>query len=191
MLIEARSEMNSRRKSSVVKKTHIKSLRYSVEYDAFFSNAADEKGQLFCAVLLVDGKQIASYQRSVNIEDEVRLSPKLAESRLQGELRIATKYLFKMLMNYFLDEVEQHAPPAKLYAQHVKPGRPSIWNKKNLAEDIRAVLNTIPRKKDQTLARVAKELKVMNPKHAPESGESLRKLIDRLGLDWKALKAEY
>jgi hypothetical protein len=190
MQLDVNDKTNVHREAMLANQTQIKGFRYTVEYDAFFSDAVDGDGQIFCVVLHVDGKHIASYKHFVNIEKEAKLPPKLAESRLQGELRIATKYISKMLTNYFLEEADRHAPAAKLYAEHGKRGRPSGWNKENLANAIRAALTTLPRPKQRTLANVATILKDAYGKQAPESGESLRKMIERVGLDWKALKAE-
>ena len=190
MQIEVNDETNTDLETALANRTHIKGFRHVVEYDAFFSNATNGDGQIFCVVLRVDGEHIASYKRSVNIKEEAKMPPKLAEGRLQGELRIATKYISKMLTNYFLEEADRHAPAVKLYSEHGKRGRPSGWNKDNLASALRAALITLARPKERTLANVAVILKDTYGKEAPESGESLRKLIDRIGLDWKSLKAE-
>jgi hypothetical protein len=174
--------------------TPITSFTHTVDYAAELTDVHDQEGlrQVFRVVLRVDGREVASYVRSVSIEKEKDLPEKLATSRFEGELCIANKYLSKQLNNYFQEELEKHAPVVDLYTEHSKRrrkrGRPSAWTKDTLTEAIVSALCNLPRPKDRTQEQVAELLKVSHGKQAPASGEALHELLDRLGMDWKALK---
>jgi len=190
MQIKLRDDESDHLHATPTNRTRIKGFRRTVEFEAFFYDAPDGNGQFFCMELLIDGTNIATYRQSVTIEKEAKLLPRLAESRVQGELRIATKYLSKVLMNYFLDETEKLAPAVRLESVRPPLGRPTGWNKDNLTHAVRTALKALPSPKDRTLQKVAEKIKVTHDKKAPGTGDALRKLIDRIGLDWKSLKKE-
>ncbi len=68
------------------------------------------------------------------------------------------------------------------------PGQQSQWTAEKLARAVLDILSTIPEVENRTYDNVAVVLKERFPDEAPESGSSLRKLVKRLGLNWKELK---
>lgn len=68
-------------------------------------------------------------------------------------------------------------------------GRPPMWTAPELAQAIATALDGLDDLK-QTYAGVATKLKEVHPERAPKSGESLRKTVKDLGIDWKRLKKE-
>jgi gas vesicle protein len=70
-----------------------------------------------------------------------------------------------------------------------RPGRQSQWDRLELMEAMKAVLNLLP-EQDRTIANAATRLKETHPDKAPESSEALRKVMKRQGISWKGLKKE-
>ncbi len=80
---------------------------------------------------------------------------------------------------------------ATLFKRSMKaggPGQQSQWTAEKLARAVLDILSTIPEVENRTYSNVAAALKERFPDEAPESGSSLRKLVKRLGLNWKELK---
>jgi hypothetical protein len=72
-------------------------------------------------------------------------------------------------------------------------GQPSKWSKLKLYHAVSTALRAIPDtniKDSVLLESVAEKIKVAYPDIAPKSGESLRKLMERLEVDWRQLKLE-
>jgi hypothetical protein len=67
-------------------------------------------------------------------------------------------------------------------------GQPSHWKKSELATAIMAAFDLLPTPGDKTYENVSKFLKEWYGEKAPESGESLRKMVARFKLSWKQLK---
>lgn len=70
------------------------------------------------------------------------------------------------------------------------PGQHSQWTKDELERVVRGVLAILPTPRSRTYDKVTKILKGLYGDRAPESGEALRKMLDRFGLDWKKLKPD-
>jgi hypothetical protein len=71
-----------------------------------------------------------------------------------------------------------------------RPGTRSKWTAITLSRAVREALSEIDQPSRHTLAGVAAKLKRAHGDKAPKTAEALRKLMDRLGVDWKTLKAE-
>jgi hypothetical protein len=81
-----------------------------------------------------------------------------------------------------------HATLFKRSMKAAGPGQQSQWTAEKLARAVLDILSTIPEVENRTYSNVAAALKERFPDEAPESGSSLRKLVKRLGLNWKELK---
>lgn len=77
---------------------------------------------------------------------------------------------------------------AKKYMSTPGPGQHSQWTKDELERVVRGAIALLPNTRDRTYSRVAQILKDFYGDKAPKSGEALRKLLNRFGLDWKKLK---
>ena len=71
-----------------------------------------------------------------------------------------------------------------------RPGTRSKWTAITLSREVRAALAELRLSRLHTLESVAEVLKKKHPDKAPKSGEALRKLLARLKVDWRRLKAE-
>jgi hypothetical protein len=71
----------------------------------------------------------------------------------------------------------------------MEAGRPASWTAPELSEALRIVMETLP-ETQRTYAGVAKKIGEIYPGRAPKSGESLRKTVVLLGIDWKKIKRE-
>ncbi len=70
-----------------------------------------------------------------------------------------------------------------------RPGRQSQWDRLELMEAMKAVLNLLP-EQGHTIANAAARLKETHPDKAPESGDALRMIMRRQGISWRDLKKE-
>jgi hypothetical protein len=68
-------------------------------------------------------------------------------------------------------------------------GRLSQWSKADLEPIIRRTLELLPKPR-RTYENAVSILKGIYGDNAPETGEALRKALERVGIDWKALKAD-
>ncbi len=68
-------------------------------------------------------------------------------------------------------------------------GKRSEWTELTLSIALRRAIASLTPNEPKTLDKVANKLKKLYPMEAPKNGESLRKLIDRLGVDWKSIKS--
>ena len=66
-------------------------------------------------------------------------------------------------------------------------GPQAQWSNRALSRAVAQALRTL-RKNEQTYANVTRILKEKYPDKAPETPEALRKMLDRLGINWKSLK---
>jgi hypothetical protein len=91
------------------------------------------------------------------------------------------------------DIVEQHASKTEAHLREILKlqgmGNFSAWTRIDLLRAVRASLAKIP-KSERNYDAVTARLKEWFPDTAPASGESLRQLLRRHKIDWKALKAE-
>jgi hypothetical protein len=71
----------------------------------------------------------------------------------------------------------------------VDAGRPAKWTAPELAHAITEAMRGL-RKELRTYAEVAKKLQEAHPGRAPKNGESLRKTVDSLEIDWKRIKRD-
>jgi hypothetical protein len=71
----------------------------------------------------------------------------------------------------------------------INKGRLSQWSKDDLEPIIRRTLELLPKPR-RTYDNVLSILKGIYGDDAPETGEALRKALERIGIDWKALKAD-
>ncbi len=67
-------------------------------------------------------------------------------------------------------------------------GPQAQWSNRALWRAVAQALKTL-QKNEQTYANVTRILKEKYPDKAPETPEALRKMLDRLGIDWKSLKS--
>jgi hypothetical protein len=67
------------------------------------------------------------------------------------------------------------------------PGRPPQWKPTELAGAISQIMVAL-RPDCRTYGNVAEKLMKLYPGKAPKTGESLRKMVKLLGVDWKQLK---
>lgn len=79
------------------------------------------------------------------------------------------------------------AERTRLLLEAPELGRYSQWDRLSLERAIRGVLRRLPRAR-WTIKNVAGEIQRVYGERAPASAEGLRKLINRIGLDWKELK---
>ncbi len=70
-----------------------------------------------------------------------------------------------------------------------RPGRQSQWDRLELMEAMKVVLNLLP-EQERTIAKAAARLMESYPGKAPESSDALRKIMKRQGISWKGLKKE-
>jgi hypothetical protein len=70
-----------------------------------------------------------------------------------------------------------------------RPGRQSQWDRLELMEAMKVVLNLLP-EQERTIANAAARLMESYPGKAPESSDALRKIMKRQGISWKGLKKE-
>jgi len=83
--------------------------------------------------------------------------------------------------------VERTAERLKRAFQITTKGKPSEWTPLELTRAIRGIMRGLPKSR-RTYDTVAKKMQTVYGDKAPASGEALRKLVDRLELDWRSLK---
>jgi hypothetical protein len=71
----------------------------------------------------------------------------------------------------------------------MKQGRAPMWSAAQLSEAIIGAMVTLPAGMKITYDSVIEAIREHHPDRAPHSGESLRKMVKDLQLEWKALKA--
>jgi hypothetical protein len=69
----------------------------------------------------------------------------------------------------------------------IEAGRPSKWATQDLSQAILDAMLTL-KAGQRTYDRVAKKLQETHPDRAPKNGESLRKTVCHLSIDWMTIK---
>jgi hypothetical protein len=86
------------------------------------------------------------------------------------------------------DHIERTTERLKRIFQITTKGKPSGWTALELTRAITGIGRTMPNSQ-RTYNAIAKRMRIIYGEKAPASGEALRKLAERLGLDWKTLKS--
>ncbi len=110
------------------------------------------------------------YEQRVRLKEKALIKPSASRTASTNKMLHAHSGLFKRSM------------------RAGGPGQQSQWTAEKLARAVLDILSTIPEVENRTYSNVAAALKERFPDEAPESGSSLRKLVKRLGLNWKELK---
>ncbi len=148
------------------------------------------------AKLFKDDHTVEEFAGKVHLIFTHWLSKVLAEE--------ATLYLNDVihfvLSDMALDEVDLNAQ-ARIHAKQTatlvrqrlglrKNGQRSLWSRFELARAVFDAMGAIPNHPDRTYEGVVEELKKRHPDKAPESADALRKMLKRMGLSWKRIKAD-
>lgn len=145
--------------------------------------------------LFSDGIQANEWAREVKMAFYNHLSEYLMLAASDHFLLVAYLILHKMGLGNVnisaaIDEIYQgRAQDEKRALRLPIKGQHSAWTTINLLFSVRRALDSLPKAR-RTLENVASKLKEYHPDIAPKNGEALRKLMERLEINWRDLKKE-